>query len=461
MSRVADIVELDEERVKRSTGNDTEFSGEFEHAGEMLAAARIDAGLSIETVSEGTNIRDVHLQSIEAMAIDHLPIAAYTTGFVKTYAEFLGLPVAPLVERFRREAGYVTPTIAPDVQIPVRQELAGGRELSLLAVILILGFVLWVGYKITRQPDPAAPVVLPQTPLQERPADMATQDVQETVSVSGAIAPATPSEADIVTSGETDTTAPASSVTDKRATDMRADGQPSVTTGPTLLPTEVDEQPGATSAENNTDLQAGEALDDIAETTLAESEEFVALNEETVAENRDSSIASAPSQPLEALLPENEVDIVPLNENLVTDPSEPFLQNDVRELNLEQSETVLETSPAAPVVEPIAEQDQAEQALEEAITPNVTPVTILSSVPPAYPYRCEKRAADIEKVVVGYDVNRAGRVINPRIISSSNNCFDKASLNAVGRWRFTPAMRDGIAEPTYGRTTSFRFDLPE
>ena len=73
-----------------------ENEGREEEAGEpgigsALRRAREGLGLSFEEAEEATKIRRDFLRGLERDDHDGLPEAVYVRGFVKTYADYLGL----------------------------------------------------------------------------------------------------------------------------------------------------------------------------------------------------------------------------------------------------------------------------------------------------------------------------------------------------------------------------------
>lgn len=61
---------------------------------------------------------------------------------------------------------------------------------------------------------------------------------------------------------------------------------------------------------------------------------------------------------------------------------------------------------------------------------------------PAYPKKLLD--AGIEGVVVvDFIVNKKGKVVQPVIVQSRGEEFDKASLACIKRWRFEPVLKDG------------------
>jgi cytoskeleton protein RodZ len=69
--------------------------------GSILADTRKRQGMEIETVEERTKIRGKYLRALEDEEWDVLPGPAYTRGFIRAYAELLGLDSEVLVDEYR------------------------------------------------------------------------------------------------------------------------------------------------------------------------------------------------------------------------------------------------------------------------------------------------------------------------------------------------------------------------
>lgn len=72
-------------------------------AGQRLHDTRIAKELTIQEIATATKIRAGFLTAIEDGDYNKLPSSTYAHGFVKNYAEFLGLPQREIVALFRRE----------------------------------------------------------------------------------------------------------------------------------------------------------------------------------------------------------------------------------------------------------------------------------------------------------------------------------------------------------------------
>lgn len=74
--------------------------------GATLQMAREKKRLSLQDVADATRISLSNLQAIEGADYDRLPADTYTRGFVRIYAEHIGLDGLELAERFLQERGH-------------------------------------------------------------------------------------------------------------------------------------------------------------------------------------------------------------------------------------------------------------------------------------------------------------------------------------------------------------------
>jgi periplasmic protein TonB len=64
-------------------------------------------------------------------------------------------------------------------------------------------------------------------------------------------------------------------------------------------------------------------------------------------------------------------------------------------------------------------------------------------------YSTYLRHADIEgHVVVSFTVTPKGDVINATVVRSTDRLFSEPTLEAVSKWKFKPAMKDGLPVST-------------
>ena len=71
--------------------------------GEVLKQTRTRQGVEIREVEERTKIRTKYLRALESEDWDVLPSPAYAKGFLRTYAQLLGLDADAIVDEYRRQ----------------------------------------------------------------------------------------------------------------------------------------------------------------------------------------------------------------------------------------------------------------------------------------------------------------------------------------------------------------------
>ncbi|MGZ8716715.1 MAG: helix-turn-helix domain-containing protein [Gaiellaceae bacterium] len=84
--------------------------------GDSLHEARIRRGLSAADVQKGIRIRERYLTALEEERWELLPGEAYAKGFLRTYAEFLGLNGNLYVDEYNTRIAHhaETPPLVPE-----------------------------------------------------------------------------------------------------------------------------------------------------------------------------------------------------------------------------------------------------------------------------------------------------------------------------------------------------------
>ena len=72
-------------------------------AGEILAQKRKELGLSLEAAEKETKIRRHYLEAIEKNNFAQIPEGAIAKGFIRNYAQYLGLSPESVLAVFRRD----------------------------------------------------------------------------------------------------------------------------------------------------------------------------------------------------------------------------------------------------------------------------------------------------------------------------------------------------------------------
>jgi cytoskeletal protein RodZ len=71
--------------------------------GYTLRQERERQNLSIEDIEQGTSIRALYIEAIEGGEYDKLPGKVYTKGFIKNYANFLGMDADLVIKEFQTD----------------------------------------------------------------------------------------------------------------------------------------------------------------------------------------------------------------------------------------------------------------------------------------------------------------------------------------------------------------------
>jgi cytoskeleton protein RodZ len=112
--------------------------------GAELRGVRERLGWKLSDVADGLRIRLPYLDAIERGALSELPGAAYQTGFVRTYAQALGLDPEEILRRFRAEGLGTAPKAELSFLAPVPDRAVPKGAIVLLGVIVLLvGYGLW------------------------------------------------------------------------------------------------------------------------------------------------------------------------------------------------------------------------------------------------------------------------------------------------------------------------------
>lgn len=131
--------------------------------GEALSSARRAQGLSMAEAEAVTRIRAKRLEALEHGEYDALPDHAYVKGYIISYAKFLGLDPAPLLEQYRDEAGTAAP--AP-VRLP--EQVVASRAhahvvplrtaLAIVAAIALVALAIWGIGRLVKGPEETPPI---------------------------------------------------------------------------------------------------------------------------------------------------------------------------------------------------------------------------------------------------------------------------------------------------------------
>ena len=157
--------------------------------GQILEKARKERGLTLDEVESATKIRKRYLSGLEREDFGVLPDAVYVQGFLKTYANYLGLDGEELSRELKdrrkprreRTVTYGAPKTS-DFDRPLinpgelaasgrRRTIPGTTILTLLAALLALAAVVGVLYYVGRGAQISGENPAPSPPSEEQAAD--------------------------------------------------------------------------------------------------------------------------------------------------------------------------------------------------------------------------------------------------------------------------------------------------
>jgi cytoskeletal protein RodZ len=142
-----------------SPAPDLHFGGDI---GQALKAVREQRKLTIEEVADLTRVRRQYLADIEAMRLDRLPSRPFTIGYIRAYAEAMGLDGDAAVERFKAEE----PILDEPLRAPVGVVQTGDPRVAAIVagiVIILAAIILWnVAQRAMLANAPPPPTASPQ-----------------------------------------------------------------------------------------------------------------------------------------------------------------------------------------------------------------------------------------------------------------------------------------------------------
>ena len=127
----------------------------METIGRRLQTAREGLGLSLEEAERTTRIRAAHLAALERDDFASLPSPVQARGFLKNYADYLGLDTERLLQEYgsapaARRSSPARPAAAPRSEVQVRRRGWLSADLLVAATIALgtLALLVWGGGRL-------------------------------------------------------------------------------------------------------------------------------------------------------------------------------------------------------------------------------------------------------------------------------------------------------------------------
>ena len=135
-------------------------------AGDELRQRREALGLDLAEVAATLRIKPAYLAALEAWRPNELPGAVYAVGFIRAYADHLGLDSAEMLRLFKQQSALFA--AKPDLAFPIQlgeRSMPGG----MLLVALILAVCGYGGWFYLSTGDGPRPERVAQIPLELLP----------------------------------------------------------------------------------------------------------------------------------------------------------------------------------------------------------------------------------------------------------------------------------------------------
>lgn len=146
--------------------SDAASSTDGETLGDSLRLARQQSGRSLAQLSSLTRVPVRYLTAIEQNDFSTLPNRVFSIGYVRSYAEALGLDEQLAVERFKRE----TPDPSVPLQAPVGVAFEDVRRVSpkviavgAVLVVAVIGWNVFQRVSLMRAPQPSDIAAVPDS----------------------------------------------------------------------------------------------------------------------------------------------------------------------------------------------------------------------------------------------------------------------------------------------------------
>src|SRR5512146_609850 len=125
--------------------------------GEALRLVREHRGLTLENLAELTRVRASFLTAIEQLRLEALPSRPFVIGYIRAYAQALGLDPDIAAERFKAEEPVLDEPLAAPVGVSDERDPRFGAIVAVAAAIIV-AIVAWnVVQRIVTETAPPPP----------------------------------------------------------------------------------------------------------------------------------------------------------------------------------------------------------------------------------------------------------------------------------------------------------------
>ena len=132
------------ERKSHTSGPDDLENYKDMDVGDILRRTRLHYGQSLKDIENALRIRESQLKAIEQGEIEKLPGRVYAIGFVRTYAEYLGLDGAKIAQLFKTQ--YMDAQPKAELSFPVPASESRTPSSWVLILSLVVAFSILYGW---------------------------------------------------------------------------------------------------------------------------------------------------------------------------------------------------------------------------------------------------------------------------------------------------------------------------
>ena len=150
---------------------------DYNGIGADFRAARVRNGESLEAVADGLRIRLEHLRAIEEGRFNELPAPVYAVGFVRSFAEHVGIDGADAIARFKAEAEGLSAQTR--LSFPTPEEESRVPKGWLLILAGVAAVMIYAGWYYVENKDRLD--VATVQPVPDRLADRTAQPTEKAV----------------------------------------------------------------------------------------------------------------------------------------------------------------------------------------------------------------------------------------------------------------------------------------
>ena len=159
--------------------------------GDLLRRRREELGLDLDGVGEALRIKPIYLAALEQGRAQDLPGPTYAIGFIRAYADHLGLDGERVLERYKAASADVQ--ARPDLALPVPlgpRSLPGGPVLLVGLILALCGYGTWYYLSTGERSRPERVAAVPANLLPPSPPAAAAGEAPPAPAAASPAAPA-------------------------------------------------------------------------------------------------------------------------------------------------------------------------------------------------------------------------------------------------------------------------------